>query len=97
MDQRGCSWDGDQSIDNHSERHCTPSGVFPGIGCAVTYLWGHDFGVPEEVVVPEVSACRMWNLAKRLMTETFSNSWHSTRMSKIDVALSNLHCQSKEF
>lgn len=63
------------------------------------YLWGHNFGVvvPEEDVDPETPPGRTWNLAKRLMTDTFSNSWHSTLKSKIDVALSNLHCESECF
>jgi len=97
--KRGFNWEGDHSVDNHSERHCTPSGRFLGIGCAITYLWGKGFGagvaVLDDDAVPEESAGRTWNFAKRLMTENFSNSWHSTLMSKIDAALSNLHHQIK--
>lgn len=63
----------------------------------MTYLWGHllsaPVAVPEEVV-PD-STGRTWNLANRLMIQTFSNSSHSNPTSKIDVALSNLHCQMK--
>ena len=89
--------EGDQSIDNHSERHCTPSGTLLGIGCGVMYLCGHTLGpaVPEEDVVPETSAVRTWNFAKRLMTETFSNSWCSSLKSNIDAVLSNLHKQKE--
>lgn len=32
-----------QLINDQSERHCTLSGRFLGIGSAVTYLWGKDF------------------------------------------------------
>jgi hypothetical protein len=94
----GFNWDGDHLIDNHSERHGTPSGRFLGIGCALTYLWGEGFcagAVLDEDEVGEESAGRMWNLANRLMTEIFSNSWHSTLRSKIDAVLSNLHHQEK--
>lgn len=95
----GCGQDmeclAEHSIDNYSERHCNPSGKFLGIGCATTYLWGKGFGAwataLDEDEVPAESACRMWNLAKRLMTENFSNSWQSTLTSKIDDTLSNLH------
>lgn len=65
----------DNSIDNHSERHCTPSGRFLGIGCGITYLCGKDFGAGvDEDEVPEVSVGRVWNLANLLMTENLSNS-----------------------
>lgn len=93
------NWEGDHVIDNHSERHGTPSGRFLGIGCAMTYLWGEGFGagaVLGEDEVVEESAGRTWNLANRLMTENFSNSWHSTLTSKIDAAaLSSLYHQKE--
>jgi hypothetical protein len=65
----------------------------------MTYLWGKGFcagtAVLDDDEVPEESAGRTWNFANRLMTENFSKSWHSTLMSKIDAALSNLHHQIK--
>lgn len=76
--RRGFSWGEDQSIDNHSERHCTPSGRFLGSGCPVTYRWGHGLSavgiVPDEEGTADISARGTWNLANRLMTENLSNS-----------------------
>lgn len=97
--KKSIQFGGDQSIDNHSERHCTPSGRFLGNGCPVTYRWGHGLSafvtVPDEDEVPDISARGRWNFANRLITENLSNSWHSSLTSKIDAALSNLHHQMK--
>lgn len=64
--------------DNHSERHCTPSGRILGSGCPVTYRWGHGLSavgtVPDEEEIADISARGTWNLANRLMTENLSNS-----------------------
>lgn len=88
-----------QLINYQSERHCTLSGRFLGIGSAVTYLWGKNFwafaSVDDEASAPSDWA-RPWNLAKRLMTENFSRSWHSTLKSKIEALLSSLHNQKAE-
>lgn len=48
--------------------------------------------VLEEVSEPtELGCALMWNFAKRLMVENFSNSWASTLMSTIDRLFSSLH------
>lgn len=82
-----------QLINDQSERHCTLSGRFLGIGSAVTYLWGKYFWafVSEDNEVSAPSTCpRPWNFAKRLMTENFSCSWHSNLKSTIEALLSSL-------
>jgi hypothetical protein len=89
-----------QLINDQSERHCTLSGRFLGIGSAVTYLWGKDFWafavVSEDDEASAPSTCpRPWNLAKRLMTENFSRSWHSTLKSNIETLFSSLHNQEE--
>ena len=87
-----------QLINDQSERHCTLSGRFLGIGSAVTYLWGFwaFVAVSEDAEVSAPSTCpRPWNLAKRLMTENFSRSWHSTLKSNIEALFSSLHHQEE--
>ena len=42
---------------DHSEKHCTPSGIFLGIESAVTYLWGTGLWIAEDDAAPEVSPC----------------------------------------
>ena len=85
-----------QIINYQSERHCTLSGRNLGMGSAVTYLcrqdlWAFaDASEEDELTVPSVWP-RPWNLAKRLITENLSRSWHSTLRSETDVLLSNLH------
>lgn len=70
-----------------------PSGRFLGNGRAVTCFLGYDFWevASEDDELSTASALpRPWNLAKRLKTEIFSNSWHSPLISKIETLLSNL-------
>ena len=87
-----------QLMNYQSERHCTLSGRFLGMGSAVTYLWRQDlwaFAAASEVnelSVPSVRS-RPWNFAKRLITENLSRSWHSTLRFETDALFSNLHHQ----
>jgi hypothetical protein len=87
-----------QLINYQSERHCTLSGRFLGMGSAVTYLWRQDLWAfaaaseVDELSVPSVRS-RPWNFAKRLITENLSRSWHSTLRFETDALFSNLHHQ----
>lgn len=89
---------GFQSINDHRDRQFTPSGTVLGIGNAITYLCGADFstaGVAPEDVSTAPLWPLLWNLAKRLMIENFSNSCDSTFKSKMEARFSSLHHKPK--
>lgn len=82
---KNLQWNTHQKSDDHRGRQCSGSGRFLGICISTIHLWGTDL-----VMV----LARLWNMARRFITENLSRSSIFKMMSNIDVVLfSKLHRQ----